>query len=317
MRIVILDAHTANPGDLSWSELEKLGECVVYDRTPPELALERAAGAQIVLTNKTRLDGNTIRQLKGLKYIGVLATGYNVVDMPAALECGVAVTNIPTYGTASVSQMTFALILELANHAGHHAKTVRDGRWCASEDFCYWDNPLVELQGLTIGIVGFGRIGQSVAKIAKGFEMEVLAYDNSLASSPIPGVEMTDLGSLLGRSDIVTLHCPLTDGNKSFINAQSLSTMKSNAFLINTSRGPLIDEAALAGALNSGRIAGAGLDVLSVEPPRADNPLLRAKNCVITPHIAWATQAARRRLIDTAIENLRTFIAGSPVNIVN
>lgn len=316
MKIVVLDGYTLNPGDLSWDKLELLGRCEIYERTPASQIIERAKDAEIVLTNKTVLDGRIINSLDKLRYIGVLATGYNVVDVAAACKRGIAVTNVPAYGTASVAQMTFAIILELANRVGHHAETVRSGRWCRSQDFCYWDHSLMELEGLTIGVVGFGRIGQSVAKIAQGFGMKVLASGKSMKTSPFTGVTMTDLDTVLRKSDIVSLHCPLTDDNKGFMNTQRLSVMKPNAFLINTSRGLLIDEKALADALNSGIISGAGLDVLSAEPPKPDNPLLSAKNCFITPHISWATRAARERLMKIATDNVRSFIEGKPKNIV-
>lgn len=316
MKIIVLDGYTLNPGDLSWDGLKALGECAIYDRTPAEQTIERAKDAEIVLTNKTVIDRDAINSLDKLRYIGVLATGFNVVDVAAAREREVAVTNIPAYGTKSVSQMTFALILELAGRVGHHSETVHGKRWCKSKDFCYWDYPLVELEGLSIGIIGFGRIGQSVAEIAKGFGMKILASNKSMKTTSVPGVTMTDLDTLFRESDIISLHCPMTADNKGFINAQRLAMMKPNAFLINTSRGPLIDEEALANALNSGQIAGAGLDVLSVEPPKRDNPLLSAKNCIITPHIAWATLAARERLMKIAIGNVRSFIEGKPVNMV-
>ncbi|HNQ87600.1 MAG TPA: D-2-hydroxyacid dehydrogenase [Verrucomicrobiota bacterium] len=317
MRIVVLDGHTLNPGDVSWDGLQALGDCVVYDRTPPAQVVARAREAEIVFTNKTVLDAVTLRALPMLRYIGVLATGYNVVDVRAARERNVLVTNIPTYGTRSVAQHVFALLLELTQHVGHHADTVRDGRWSTSPDFCYWDHPLIELEGLTMGIVGFGRIGQAVATLALAFGMKVLAYD--LQPPPVlpPGVRLADLDAVFAQSDVISLHCPLTAENQGLLNARRLGTMKRSAFLINTSRGPLINEADLAAALNAGRIAGAGLDVLAVEPPRADNRLLTAKNCLITPHIAWATHSARLRLMQIAVENLRAFLAGQPVNVVN
>ncbi len=315
-KIVVLDGHTLNPGDLSWDELEVIGDCEIHDRTSKEQTPERAKDATILLTNKTVVDRNAIMSLPKLQYIGVLATGYNVVDTAAATERGIVVTNIPTYGTRSVAQMTFALILELAQHVGHHAASVRGGRWSDSKDFCYWDFPLVELEGLTIGFVGFGRIGQAAAEIAKGFGMKLLAYDHFLKTAPVAGVKMTDLDTLFRESDIVSLHCPLTEENRGFVNASRLGLMKKSAFLVNTSRGPLIDEQALADALNTGKIAGAGLDVLSVEPPTPDNPLLKAKNCLITPHISWATRAARERLMKIAVENVRAFLNGAPVNVV-
>ena len=317
MKIVVLDGYTLNPGDLSWDELSSMGECEIFDRTSAGQTIERAKNAEIVLTNKTVLDGKIINALDKLRYIGVLATGYNVVDIAAARERGILVANVPSYGTSSVAQMTFAIILELANRVGHHSETVRNGRWCKSKDFCYWDHPLVELEGLTIGIVGVGRIGQSVAKIAQGFGMKVLASSKSMKTPSFAGVTMTELDTVIRKSDIVSLHCPLTDDNKGFINTQRLSVMKPSAFLINTSRGLLIDEKALADALDSGIIAGAGLDVLSEEPPRQDNPLLSAKNCFITPHISWATYAARERLMRIAIANVQSFIEVKPKNIVN
>lgn len=317
IRIVVLDGYTLNPGDLSWGGLEALGKCEIHDRTPADKLLERSKDAEIILTNKTVLDRKIISALPKLKYIGVLATGYNVVELTAAKERGIAVTNIPAYGTRSVAQMTFALILELSQHVGHHSETVRDGRWSKSKDFCYWDFPLIELEGLTIGFVGFGRIGQAAAEIAKGFGMKILAYDNFVKESPVSDVKMTDMDTLFRNSDIISLHCPLTSENKGFINKQRLEMMKRSAFLINTSRGPLINEQDLADALNSERIAGAGLDVLSIEPPPPENPLLKAKNCVVTPHIAWATRSARERLMGIALDNVRAFIGGKPVNVVS
>jgi len=316
MKIVVLDGYTLNPGDLSWDELKALGPCEVHDRTPPDQVVGRAKDAEIVLTNKTVLDAAVLRQLPRLKYIGVLATGYNVVDIQAARERHIPVTNIPTYGTPSVAQMVFAHLLELTQHVAHHAGTVRDGRWTKSADFCYWDFPLIELKGLTMGIVGYGRIGRETGAIARAFGMKLLAVE--LAPRPEgPEAEFVSLDELFRRSDVVSLHCPLTAETKGLINAQRLSLMKKTAFLINTSRGPLVEEQALADALNSGRIAGAGLDVLAVEPPPADHPLLKAKNCHITPHIAWATRAARERLMKTAVDNVRCFLAGERQNVVN
>lgn len=317
MKIVVLDGFTLNPGDLSWDGLRALGACEIYDRTPAAQVAARAKDAEIVLTNKTVLDRPTLDQLPKLKYIGVLATGYNVVDVAAAKERGIPVTNIPIYGTASVAQMVFAHLLNLTQHTAHHAQTVRDGRWTKSADFCYWDFPLIELHGLTIGIVGYGRIGQETARIARAFGMQVLAHDTFVKAADHPNAEFVSLEDLFRRSDVVSLHCPLTADNKGLVNAQRLGLMKKTAFLINTSRGPLVDEPALAEALNSGKIAGAGLDVLAVEPPRAENPLLTAKNCFVTPHIAWATGAARARLMDTAVDNVRAFLAGKRQNVVN
>jgi glycerate dehydrogenase len=315
-QIVVLDGFTLNPGDLDWSELKSLGQCEIHDRTTPAELLRRATKADILLTNKTVLNGGDIQNLPRLKYIGVLATGTNVVDLEAARARGIPVTNVPTYGTKSVAQMTFALLLELAHHAGHHAQTVREGRWTASADFCYWDYPLVELEGLTLGIVGFGRIGRAVAELAAAFGLKVLATNPSATTAP-PFVRLVELETLLRESDIVSLHCPLTPHTARLVNAQRLGLMKPTAFLLNTSRGPLVDEAALADALNSGRLAGAALDVLAVEPPAADNPLLTARNCLITPHLAWATRAARSRLMQIAIQNVRAFLQGKPENVVN
>ena len=315
MNIVVLDGYTLNPGDLSWSGFEALGGCTVHERTPPEQIVARARKAEIVLTNKTPLTAETLAALPKLKYIGVLATGYNVVDVAAARERGVPVTNIPTYGTRSVAQMTFALLLELAHRTGHHTQTVREGRWNQSQDFCYWDHPLIELDGLTFGVIGYGRIGQATAAVARAFGMKVMAYDPIADATAHP--ELTDLETLLRTSDVVSLHCPLTPDNREMINAERLAAMKPTAFLINTARGPLVDEHALAAALNEDRIAGAAMDVLAVEPPLPDNPLLQAKNCLITPHIAWATRAARSRLMATAVANVNAFLAGKPENVVN
>jgi len=315
VKIVVLDGYTMNPGDLSWKDLEGLGECTVYERTPPEKVVERAAGAEVVLTNKVVLDGAVMARLPALKYIGVLATGYNIIDTQAARERGIVVTNVPAYATRSVAQLVFALVLELAHHVGHHARTVREGRWTASKDFAYWDHPLVELEGLVMGIVGFGRTGRTVADLARAFGMRVLVHTRTPTAGP--GVEFVDLATLLRRSDVVSLHCPLTPQTEGLVNAKRLALMKPTAFLINTSRGLVVNERDLAEALNTGRIAGAGLDVLSTEPPKADNPLLAAKNCFITPHFAWATRAARERLMKTVVANVRGFLAGRPQNVVN
>lgn len=317
MLIVVLDGYTLNPGDLSWDGLSALGDCVVHERTAPADVVARAQDAQVVFTNKTVLDGDALRSLPKLRYIGVLATGYNVVDVRAARERNIIVTNVPAYGTHSVAQHVFALLLELTQHVGHHAGTIREGRWSSSPDFCYWDYPLVELEGLTMGIIGLGRIGRAVAGLADAFRMKVLAYDVHPPVVPPPGVRLVDLDTISAESDVISLHCPLTDENRGFVDARRLATMKPSAFLINTSRGLLVNEGDLAAALNAGRIAGAGLDVLAVEPPPADNPLLTARNCCITPHIAWATRAARERLMHIAVENLRVFLGGHPVNVVN
>jgi glycerate dehydrogenase len=317
MNIVVLDGFTLNPGDLSWDSLHQLGRATVHDRTPSELIVERSRDAAIILTNKTVLTRETIQALPGLKYIGVLATGYNVVDIAAAKECHIPVTNVPGYGTQSVAQFTFALLLELAHRVGHHADTVRAGRWTRSPDFCYWDFPLVELHGQTFGVIGFGQIGRAVAKLAEAFGMNVLVHSRSRPADLPAHYRFVSLEGLLAESDVVSLHCPLTPENKGFINAARLALMKPSAFLLNTSRGPLLDERAVANALNENRLAGAAVDVLSTEPPPADNPLLKAKNCLVTPHIAWATRAARARLMDVAVENVRAFLKGKPQNVVN
>ncbi|MEY2428454.1 MAG: glycerate dehydrogenase [Verrucomicrobiota bacterium] len=315
MKIVVLDGHTLNPGDLSWDEFRKLGPCDVHERSAPEQIVSRASDAEVVLTNKAQLTRDHIQNLPRLKYIGVLATGTDCVDLAAARERNVVVTNVPAYGTKSVAQTTIALLLELTQRAGHHSRTVRDGKWSQNPDWCYWDRPLIELDGLTIGIVGFGRIGRAVSELAAAFGMSVLAYAPTPKSAP-GVVRFVDLETLFRTSDFVSLHCPLTAETKNLVNAQRLSWMKPAAFLLNTSRGKLIDEAALADALNEGRIAGAGLDVLSVEPPPIQNPLLKAKNCIITPHLAWATRAARLRLMNIAVENTRAFLQGRPRNVV-
>jgi len=316
MKIVVLDGFTLNPGDLSWDQLRELGECEIHERTSPHEVVGRAAEAEVVLTNKTVLSREQIQALNKLKYVGVLATGYNIVDIQAARERGVLVCNVPAYGTRSVAQMTFALLLELTQHVGHHARTTQEGRWTRSPDFCYWDFPLVELDGLTMGVVGFGRIGQTVAQLAGAFGMNVIAHNSRSLGAP-PNVKFLPLDRLFELSDVMSLHCPLTEQTKNLINAETLCRMKRSAFLLNTSRGPLIDEAALAEALNRGQIAGAGLDVLAVEPPLPKNPLLSAKNCLITPHIAWATRAARARLMQTTISNIAAFLRGDPQNVVN
>ena len=316
IQIVVLDGFTLNPGDLDWAELKSLGHCTLYDRTSPAELLRRAADADVLLTNKTMLSGADLENLPRLKYVGVLATGTNVVDLQAARARGIPVTNVPTYGTKSVAQMTFALLLELAHHVGHHSRTVREGRWTRGADWCYWDFPLIELDGLTIGIVGLGRIGRAVAELAVAFGLKVVAYDPAAAAAP-PFVRMVELDTLFRESDVVSLHCPLTPQTAALVSRARLALMKPASFLINTSRGPLIDEAALAEALNAGRIAGAAVDVLSVEPPPATNPLLTARNCIITPHMAWGTRAARARLMKTAVENVQSFLRGKPKNVVN
>lgn len=316
MRIVILDGYTANPGDLSWAGIEALGHCVVHDRTDEADIVARVGDAEIVLTNKTMLSADTIARLPHVKMIGVLATGVNVVDVAAAKARGITVCNVPAYSTPGVAQAVFALLLELTNRTGHHDRTVHEGRWTACEDFCYWDGDLVELAGRTLGIVGYGRIGAAVARIGRAFEMRILANRRHASGSVDGGGDYVDLDRLFRESDVVTLHCPLTPETKELVNAATLARMKPTAYLINTARGGLVNEADLATALDAGRIAGAGLDVLTVEPPPASNPLLRAKNCVITPHTAWATHASRRRLLEITAANIAAFRAGSPQNVV-
>ena len=317
MKTVVLDGHTLNPGDLSWDGLRVYGECDIYDRSAPQDVAARAEGAEILLTNKVVLSRETIGQLPSLEYIGVLATGYNIVDVAAARERGIPVANVPTYGTQSVAQMVFAHLLNLAQHVAYHAQTVLDGRWSESPDFCYWDYPLMELADRTMGIVGFGRIGRATANLAVAFGMNVLAYDVFEPPEVPSGVEMADLDRLFSQSDVVSLHVPLTPETDGMVNTERLAMMKPTSFLINTSRGPLVDEQALADALNAGRLAGAGLDVLAVEPADPNNPLMGAMNCYITPHISWATRSARSRLLNTAIENVGAFLAGNPQNVVN
>ena len=316
VKIVVLDGYTLNPGDLSWEGLEALGRCIVYDRTYPGDVLSRAEGAEIILTNKTVLSSDIIKQLPNLKYIGVLATGYNVLDVEAAHERGIVVTNVPAYSTPSVGQLVFAHLLNLAHHIGRHAEAVRNGRWSSSPDFCYWDTPLIELSGLTLGIIGFGRIGRTTAKLALAFDMKVIAYDIIKPSSMPEGCQFVGLEEVFRDSDVVSLHCPLTSQTEKIVNKERLALMKKTSFLINTGRGPLVDEQALADALNNERIAGAGLDVLSSEPPEKDNPLIKAKNCFITPHIAWATRAARERLLKVVVDNVAAYLAGKPQNVV-
>ena len=317
MKIVVIDGYTLNPGDLNWDELRALGECEIYERSTDEELLSRSTAAEILLTNKMEVRSRHMERLPKLRYIGVTATGYNIVDVVAARERGIVVTNVPAYGTASVAQMTFALLLELCHRTGHHAQTVSDGRWAKSPDFCYWDYPLVELDGLIMGIIGLGRIGQTVARLAQAFGMKIVATGRSKPKDLPASIAWFDLETLLRTSDVVSLHCPLTTETKQMINTERLKLMKPTAFLLNTSRGPLIDETALAAALQAGQIAGAGLDVLSVEPPAADNPLYQAPNCFITPHISWATRAARSRLMRVAVENVAAFIGGKPQNVVS
>ena len=316
-QIVVLDGHTLNPGDLDWNALMALGETCIYDRSSPDEVVSRASGAAFVVTNKTVIDRAAIEALPDLSYIGVLATGYNVVDVAAAKSRGIIVTNVPNYGTMSVAQTVFAHLLSLAHHVERHANLVRLGAWSACPDFCFWDAPLLELYGLTMGLVGLGRIGRAVARIADAYGMKVIAATRTKVTENVSSVELTDLDSVFSRGDVVSLHCPLTNETNELVNARRIALMKPTSLLINTSRGLLIKESDLADALNGGRIAGAGLDVLSTEPPRLDNPLLTARNCLITPHYAWATRAARQRLLNVAIENLASFQRGLPQNVVN
>lgn len=316
MNICVLDGYAANPGDLSWEPLSELGECVVYDRTSPEEILERAAGFEIVLTNKTVLTASHMEALPKLKYIGVLATGYNVVDIEAARSRGIVVTNIPAYSTHSVAQMVFAHLLNITQRVGHYAEENVQGRWSRQVDFCYWDTPLMELAGKRMGIIGLGNTGMATARLALAFGMEVWAYTGKPQDKLPQGIVSVSLDDIFSGCDVVSLHCPLTEDTREMVNANRLKKMKPSAILINTGRGPLIHEADLAEALNTGEIYAAGLDVLVQEPPQADNPLLKAHNCFITPHIAWATREARSRLMDIAVQNVKSFLNGTPINNV-
>ena len=316
MKIVVLDGYAANPGDLSWDGMKALGECVIYERTASEQVLERAAGAEVVLTNKVVITAEHIAALPDLKYIGVLATGYNIVDVEAARSRGIVVTNIPAYSTDSVAQMVFAHILNICLQVQHYTEEVRGGRWASSPDFCFWDTPLMELSGKKLGIVGLGHTGSATARIAIGFGMQVCAYTSKSHFQLIPEIKKMELDELFRECDIVSLHCPLNEQTRGMVNAARLKTMKPTAILINTGRGPLVNEQDLADALNNGTIYAAGVDVLSQEPPRADNPLLHARNCFITPHIAWASGEARQRLMQIAVDNLNGYITGKVVNNV-
>lgn len=319
MKIVILDGYTENPGDLSWGGFEALGELTVYDRTTDHSQIiGRIGDAEAVYTNKTPITRETIDACPKMKYIGVLATGYNVVDVTAAREAGIVVTNIPTYGTAAVSQYAIALLLELCHHVGEHSQCVWDGEWTSSPDWCFWKHPLVELAGKTMGIIGFGRIGQGTGRIAQAFGMKVLAYDTSRNGSlESDTCRYVDLETLFKESDVISLHCPLFPATRGIINKTSLAKMKDGVMIINNSRGPLIVEEDLRDALNSGKVAGAAVDVVSTEPIQMDNPLLEAENCIITPHISWAPKESRQRLMDIAVSNLEAYVNGKPVNVVN
>ncbi len=318
MKIVVLDGYTENPGDLSWGGLESLGELRVYDRTPAGRIAERIGNAEIVITNKTPVSAETMEKCPSIKYIGVLATGYNVIDTNAAKERGIVVTNIPTYGTDAVGQFAIALLLEICHHIGHHNKAVHEGRWENNQDWCFWDYLLIELAGKTMGIIGFGRIGQTTGRIAQALGMKVLAYD----SFQNPALEndschYAELDEVLAQSDVIALHCPLFPSTEGMINKETIAKMKDGVIILNNSRGPLIVEQDLADALVSGKVYAAGLDVVSTEPIRGDNPLLNAPNCIITPHISWAPKESRMRLMDIAVNNLKAFLDGSPVNVVN
>ena len=317
MKIVVLDGYTENPGDLSWNGLESLGELTVYDRTQPDEIAARIRGAGAVYVNKVALDRETIFSAPDLKFIGVLATGYNVVDIAAARERGIAVCNIPTYGTAAVGQFAIAMLLEICHHVAHHSDAVHAGRWEQNADWCFWDYPLIELAGKTMGIIGFGRIGQTTGRIARALGMNVIAYDEYESGAGRALAEYTALDALFARSDVIALHCPLLPSTQGIINRENIAKMKDGVIILNNERGPLIVEQDLADALNSGKVYAAGLDVVSTEPIRGDNPLLKAKNCLITPHISWAPKESRQRLMEIAADNLRRFLEGSPVNVVN
>jgi len=318
MKIVILDGYALNPGDLSWAELEKFGEVVIFDRTPADQVAERAAEAEIIFTNKTPVREEALNQLSSLKFIGVMATGYNIVNTEVAKAKNILVANVPDYGTISVVQLTFALLLELCHHVQRHSDTVMEGKWAKSPDWSYWEYPLVELFGKTIGIIGFGRIGQQVGDVATAFGMNIIGNSRTQSEqSHRKNFKWAGIPELLLNSDVVSIHCPLFPETKGLINKKSLQLMKRSSFLLNTSRGPIIVDEDLADALNNDLISGAGIDVLSIEPPSKDNPLFNAKNCIITPHIAWATKEARTRLMQTTINNLTAFLNGNPVNVVN
>jgi len=318
MKITVLDGYTLNPGDNPWDGVEALGETAVYERTPAELILERAQGSEVLLTNKTPLSSETMAQLPDLKFISVLATGYNVVDIDAARERGIPVSNIPIYGTDTVAQYVFALLLEHCHHVGHHASQVREGKWTTNVEWCFWDFPLTELAGLTMGLIGFGRIGRCTGKLANAFGMNVIASDVFQGEAPaFSPFAWKTTEEVFSQADVVSLHCPLTPENTGFVNRDLLGLMKPTAILINTARGPLVSEQDLADALNEGQLAGAAVDVVSKEPIEKDNPLLTAKNIFITPHMAWGTLSARRRLMGTTVDNVRAFLDGRPINVVN
>ncbi len=318
MNIVVLDGYAMNPGDLSWSEMEKLGELTVYDRTPKEFLLKRIGDAEIVLSNKVILSRDIIEKTPALKYIGVMATGYNVIDTTAATERGIVVTNVPAYSTDSVAQLVFAFILEFCHHVGEHNRTVQEGSWTASKDFSFWNYPLIELKNKTLGIIGYGTIGKAVARLAEAFGLHVRVFSRTVRHElETDKTKFVTLNEVLEQSDFLSLHCPLTEDTKGLINKDNILKMKTGAFLINTSRGPIVVEQEVADALNTGKLGGAAVDVVSVEPIIKENPLLGARNCIITPHFAWASFEARTRLMDTLVSNVRAFIQGNPVNVVN
>ncbi len=318
MKIVVLDGYTLNPGDISWEEMEEFGEVTVYDRTRKEDVTARIGDAEVVYTNKTPLTKETFEACPNIKFVGILATGYNIVDVDAAKERGIPVSNIPTYGTAAVSQYAIALLLELCHHIGEHSDCVKKGDWTNNPDWCFWNYPLVELAGKTMGIIGFGRIGQDTGKLAQAFGMKVLAYDaHKRPELESETCRYVDLDTLFAESDVISLHCPLFAETEGIINKDSIAKMKTGVMIINDSRGPLIVEEDLRDALNSGKVAGAAVDVVSTEPIQMDNPLLKAKNMIITPHIAWAPKESRQRLMNLAVENLRSYVSGKPQNVVN
>ncbi len=318
MKIVILDGYTTNPGDLSWDFLKEFGTYTVYDRTPEDKIIERAKDCDIIITNKTPVRAETIAQLPNLKFIALLSTGYNVVDVDFAAKRGIPVSNVPCYSTSAVAQLVFAFILEFTNRVSLHSEAVHSGEWSSCPNFCFWKSPLTELQGKTIGIIGYGKIGKAVARIAEAFDMNVLASSRSATVGESDGnVKFVTVDTLAKESDFITLHCPLTEQTTGMVNEEFISKMKKSAYLINTSRGPVVDENALAAALRSGRLAGAGIDVMGIEPPKCDNPLFERENCLITPHIAWAGFETRTRLVGIVEENLRAFAQGKPINTVN
>lgn len=316
-KIVILDGYTENPGDLSWAPFEALGEVTVFDRTPVDKIIPRIGSAEIVITNKTPLRRETLDACPSIRYIGVLATGYDVVDVQAARERGIPVTNVPSYGTAAVGQYAIAMLLEICHHVAHHAQAVRDGRWQSCPDWCFWDYPLIELDGKTMGVIGFGRIGRQTARIAKAMGMHILAYDNTPCDEGRAIGDYVSLDTLYAQSDVIALHCPLFPETRGMICKQSIAKMKDGVILLNNSRGPLINEQDLADALESGKVYAAGLDVVSTEPIAGDNPLLHAKNCFITPHISWASRESRARIMDMAANNLSQWLAGTPIHVVD